>query len=91
LIADVQSNPCAGQARGLTAVIQARIEKGTMCGFPLNVSRETIGRAPQPHVPPGQIFDHAVQPARRFESEDVREDRETVSASRPRVLCPMRA
>ena len=65
--------------------------KGTMCRFPLNVSRETIGRAPHPHVLPGQIFDHVVQPARRFESEDVREDAVTIPASQMRVLCPMRA
>ena len=32
----VQLNPCTGQARGLAAVIQSRIGKGTMCRFPVD-------------------------------------------------------
>ena len=33
LIAEVRPNPCAGQARGLAAEIQARIGRGTMSGL----------------------------------------------------------
>ena len=38
----VQLNPCTGQARGLAAEIQVRIERGTMCRERRGVSRETI-------------------------------------------------
>ena len=39
-------------------------------------------------VSPGQVFDRAVLSAHGSESEYVREDEETVSASRPRVPVP---
>ena len=46
--------------------------------------------APQLHVPPEQIFDRIARSARGFESLAVREDAVYYSASRWRVMCPMR-
>ncbi len=43
---------------------------------------------PKLHVSPGQIFDRAVLSARLSESENVREDKETVFDSAVRVPVP---